>query len=228
MALFFCPFAGRPARRRLVPAASNPGRSAPSSRGGSWPPWRSRAANAAPGLLRGLAPRFDARLRNPNDTQRYQSVPSVETQPLIFVQRSAILLQCDMRHLRVSLALLGRFLPRLGAVQSLEWPLFFAPAKASTPRGKSPLICRKLARDFPRIRRTSKQLNLVQLFRGKFALEPAAHGCEPASGFTSYSAAILHPPVQRGSSCTSMPVSREISHCSPLNEGDFSKVSSFI
>ncbi len=39
----------------------------------------------------------------------------------------------------------------------------------STPRGKSRLICRKLARDFPRIRRTSNYLILVQLIGGKFA-----------------------------------------------------------
>ncbi len=39
----------------------------------------------------------------------------------------------------------------------------------STPRGKSRPICRKLARDFPRIRRTSNYLILVQLIGGKFA-----------------------------------------------------------
>ena len=41
--------------------------------------------------------------------------------------------------------------------------------QTSTPRGKSRPICRKLARDFPRIRRTSNYLILVQLIGGKFA-----------------------------------------------------------
>ena len=39
----------------------------------------------------------------------------------------------------------------------------------STPRGKSRPICRKLARDIPRIGRTSNLLILVQLIGGKFA-----------------------------------------------------------
>jgi hypothetical protein len=41
--------------------------------------------------------------------------------------------------------------------------------KASTPRGKSCPVCTERFQDFPRIRRTSNLLMLVQLFGGKFA-----------------------------------------------------------
>jgi len=41
--------------------------------------------------------------------------------------------------------------------------------EASTPRGKSCPVCCGRRQDFPRIRRTSNLLILVQLVRGKFA-----------------------------------------------------------
>ncbi len=53
---------------------------------------------------------------------------------------------------------------------------------ASRPRGKSCPLCRERLQDFPRIRRTSKLLNLVQLIRGKFACEFLANGVRTCLG----------------------------------------------
>src|SRR5271166_2546225 len=55
----------------------------------------------------------------------------------------------------------------------------------STPRGKSCPKCCRRRQDFPRIRRTSNLLILVQLIRGKFARMRAGNGGELASGCTS-------------------------------------------
>ena len=54
----------------------------------------------------------------------------------------------------------------LGWVMS-RWRVM--PGTTSTPRGKSCPICCRRRQDFPRIRRTSNPLILVQLIRGKFA-----------------------------------------------------------
>ena len=59
------------------------------------------------------------------------------------------------------------FLKVSGVLDALiaDCPLHFA----STPRGKSSPLCGWRWKDFPRIRRTSRSLLLVQLIRRKFA-----------------------------------------------------------